>query len=144
MRIIFLLFYLALLPVFSSAQVRIGYRYDASGNRIKREIIMPEAKAIARSQNHSFQNESFSDMLGDHPIMISPNFTEGSLRISIPGLQEADKCSLEIYTSQGMQVLTRNVRTDNTVININHQPAGIYLLRITVNNNSMTWKITKK
>lgn len=144
MRIIFLLFYLALLPVFSSAQVRIGYRYDASGNRVKREIMMPAARDMARPQNQSLMDASFSDKLGNHSIMISPNFTEGSLRISIPGLQEADKCSLEIYTSQGMQVLTRNVRTDNTVININHQPAGIYLLRITVNDNSMTWKITKK
>ena len=36
------------------------------------------------------------------------------------------------------------VKTDNIDINISDQPTGIYLLRITINNNSTTWKIIKK
>lgn len=50
MRKFHLLFYLALLPVVSSAQDRIGYSYDASGNRVKREIVMPVPKAMANSK----------------------------------------------------------------------------------------------
>ena len=51
MKKYYLLFYLALLPVVSSAQDRIGYSYDASGNRVKREIVMPVPKAMAKQQN---------------------------------------------------------------------------------------------
>lgn len=66
MRKFYLSFYLALLPVISSAQDRIEYNYDASGNRVKREIVMPVPKAMAKQQNFSSDNQSFSDMLRDH------------------------------------------------------------------------------
>lgn len=85
MRKIHLMFYLALLPVVSSAQDRIGYSYDASGNRIKREIVMQVPKAMAKQQNFSSDNQSFSDMLHDHSIKIYPNPTKGALRICISG-----------------------------------------------------------
>lgn len=61
MRKFYLSFYLVLLPVVSSAQDRIGYSYDASGNRVKREIVMPVPKAMAKQQNFSSDNQSFSD-----------------------------------------------------------------------------------
>ncbi len=144
MKRFYLLFYLALLPVVCSAQGRIRYSYDASGNRIKREIVMSVPKAMAKEQNFSQEDQNFSDMLRDHSIKIYPNPTEGVLKICISGLKETDKCLLEVYTLQGAQILTEIVKTDNIDINISDQPTGIYLLKITINNNSTTWKIIKK
>jgi hypothetical protein len=144
MRKFYLLFYLALLPVVSSAQGRIGYSYDASGNRVKREIVIPVPKAMAKQQNFSPEDQSFSDMLRDHSIKIYPNPTEGALKICISGLKGTDKCYLEVYTSQGAQILGENVKTDNIDINISNHPAGIYLLKITIDKNSTTWKIIKR
>ena len=144
MRKYYLLFYLALLPVVSSAQGKIGYTYDASGNRVKQKIIMLVSKAIAKQQNFSSDNQSFSDMLHDLYIKIFPNPTTGALRICIFGLKGTDKCSLEVYTIQGMQILAEKVKTDNTDINISNQPNGAYLLQITINGKSTTWKIVKK
>ncbi len=135
---------MALLPVVSSAQDRIGYSYDASGNRIKREIVMPVPKAMAKQQNFSSDNHSFSDMLRDHSIKIYPNPTKGSLKICISGLKGTDKCSLEVYTTQGAQILAEKVKTDNIDINISNQPNGVYLLQITINGKSTTWKIVKQ
>lgn len=143
MRKFCLLICLTLLPVVSSAQSRIGYSYDASGNRIKREIVMPASKAMAKQQNFSPKEQSFSDMLHDHSIKIYPNPTEGALKICISGLKSTDKCSLGAYTLQGTQILTKDVKADNIDINIGNQPTGTYLLRITI-NNSTTWKIIKK
>lgn len=40
--------------------------------------------------------------------------------------------------------MTDDMRTDNFDIDISSQPTGIYLLRITINNSSTTWKIIKK
>ena len=144
MRKIYLLFYLALLPVASSAQDKIGYSYDAAGNRVKREIVVSAPKAMAKRQTFSSEDQIFSDMLRGHSVRIYPNPTEGALKISVTGLKGEDKCMLGVYTAQGAQVLTENVKTDNVDINISNHPAGIYLLRITINNNSTTWKIIKK
>lgn len=144
MRRIQLMFYLVLLPVVSSAQDRIGYSYDASGNRIKREIVMQVPKAMAKQQNFSSDNQSFSDMLHDHSIKIYPNPTKGALRICISELKGTDKCSLEVYTTLGVQILVKKVETDNFDIDISNQPNGVYLLRITINERATTWRIVKQ
>ena len=144
MRKIHLMFYMALLPVVSSAQDRIGYSYDASGNRIKREIVMQVPKAMAKQQNFFSDNQSFSDMLHDHSIKIYPNPTKGALRICISGLKGTDKCSLEVYTTLGVQILVKKVDTDNFDIDISNQPNGVYLLRITINETATTRKIVKQ
>ena len=135
---------LTLLPVVSSAQGRIGYSYDAAGNRVKRQIIMPVPKTMAKQQNFSSDNQSFSDMLHDHSIKIYPNPTKGALRICISGLKGTDKCSLEVYTTLGVQILAKKIETDNIDINISNQPNGVYLLQITINGKTTTWKIVKK
>lgn len=80
---------LTLLPVVSSAQGRIGYSYDAAGNRVKREIIMSVSKTMAKQQNFSSDNQSFSDMLCDHSVKIYPNPSKGVLKICIFGLKDS-------------------------------------------------------
>ena len=138
--------YLALLlsPLFSMAQSRIAYAYDAAGNRVKREIIMQAPKAKANRQTFDTKGQAFSDMLHKHAVKIYPNSTDGFLKVYISGLGGTDKCSWSIYTTQGGQIMAGDVHTDNFDVNISSQPAGIYLLRITINNNSTTWKIIKK
>ena len=142
MRKFHLLFYLALLPVVSSAQDRIGYSYDASGNRIKREIIMQPSKA--KQQTFETEGQVFSDMLQEHDVKIYPNPTDGILKVSISGIKNTDKCSLAIYTMRGDRVMLDERQQYNFDVNISNQPAGTYLLRITINNQSTTWKIIKK
>ena len=135
---------LTLLPVVSSAQGRIGYSYDAAGNRVKRQIIMPVPKTMAKQQNFSSDNQSFSDMLCYHSVKIYPNLSKGVLKICIFGLKDSDKCSLGVYTTQGVQILAKKIKTDNTDVDISNQPNGVYLLQIAINGKSTTWKIVKK
>jgi len=142
MRKFHLLFCLALLPVVSSAQDRIGYSYDASGNRIKREIIMQPSKA--KQQTFETERQVFSDMLQEHDVKIYPNPTDGILKVRISGIKNTDKCSLAIYTMRGDRVMLDERQQYNFDVNISNQPAGTYLLRITINNQSTTWKIIKK
>lgn len=40
--------------------------------------------------------------------------------------------------------MANDVNKESLEINISNQPAGVYLLRITINNNSTIWKIIKK
>ena len=135
---------ITLLPITSFAQDKIGYSYDAAGYRVKREIIMSAPKVMAKQQTISNEGQNFSDMLCDHNIKIYPNPTEGTLRICISGIQNSDDGSLTVYTSQGAQILSKDIKSENIDIDISSQPSGIYLLRIIINKNSSTWKIIKK
>lgn len=126
------------------AQSRIAYAYDAAGNRIRREIIMQAPKAKARLQAVDSEERAFSDMLNEHDIKIYPNPTYGLLKVSVYGLRSTDKCSMSLYTTKGAQIMANDVNKESLEINISNQPAGVYLLRITINNNSTIWKIIKK
>lgn len=144
MRRFYLLFYLVLLPLVSSAQSRITYSYDAAGNRIKREITLSFSQNMPKQQSLTSQEQIYSEVLHEHLVKIYPNPTEGALEVSILGLKNTEKCSLKVYTTQGKQIMTVNVNTDSANIDISNHPAGIYLLKITINNSSTTWKIIKK
>ena len=144
MRRLYLLLCIFLLPVCFYAQGRIGYSYDAAGNRIKREIIMPVPKAMAKLQNSFSDNRSFSDMLSGHSIRLYPGSTAETLTICVTGLKRTDMCSLEVYTLQGAQILSENVTTDKLDVDISDQPSGDYLFKIIINGDTNTWKIIKK
>ncbi len=131
-------------PFLSRAQSKIAYAYDAAGNRIRREIVMQAPKAKARHQLSDTARLSFTDMLNEHGIKIYPNPTNGFLKLCIYGLKDTDKCFMSLYTTKGARIMANNVNKESLEININNQPAGIYLLRITINNNSTIWKIIKK
>lgn len=144
MRKICILFYLILLPVVTSAQDKIGYTYDSAGNRINRKAVQSFKKTMARLQANPSEDQRASDMQHDHSITIYPNPTDGLLRINISQLKKTDDCSLCFYTSQGTLIITENVKKENVYINISNQPAGIYLLKITINDKVTTWKVIKK
>ena len=116
----------------------------AEGNRVKREIVMQAPKAKGEQRSFDSEEQMFSDMLYYYSVNIYPNPTEGTLKISILGLKDTDKCLLEVYTMQGAQIISERIKTDNIGINISSRPGGIYLLRIIINDKSTTWKIIKK
>ena len=145
MKKIYLYFSLMLFPAFTFAQSKIGYAYDMAGNRIKREIVMSASPAMANRQ--SFESQYFySESLIEHSVKIYPNPTQGNLKVSIPGLASSDKCHMGVYSVQGTQILAFDVSSEsaNVDMDINNQPNGVYLLQITINEESTTWKIIKK
>ena len=139
-----LLFCLASLPILSFAQDRIGFAYDAAGNRVKREIVMAVPQAMAKQRAVAAGERSFMDAVQGHSVKIVSNAADGILTVSISGLQNADRCSLAVYTYQGVTILTENVTAETATVNIGSQPADVYMLRITLNDHATTWKIVKK
>ena len=135
---------LALLPTVAFAQDRIRYVYDAAGNRVRREVAVSVHKAMSRRQSVVSGEPSRLDMLCERSIRIWPNPTDGLLKTSISGTGEDDECALWVYTPQGALILAKQVKGGSADIDISGCPAGVYLIRITVNNSSTIWKIVKK
>lgn len=144
MRKMVILLSLTLLPIALSAQKRMRYMYDASGNRIRREIVMEKMATRAKKQSSMSQERMFAEVIHNHAVKIPPNPTEGILSVSIGGLNKNDHCTVGVYTIPGIEILRTQAHADEVAIDIRHQPAGVYLLRITINEKSTTWKIIKK
>ena len=62
--------FILLVPSLSYAQDRIAYNYDVAGNRVKREIVMLNSKAMAKQQIFSQEEQSLSEVVNDKSIKI--------------------------------------------------------------------------
>ena len=105
---------------------------------------MPATPKGINKKTSDTQEQMFSESLNKHSVKIYPNPTKGLLKVSISGLKSTDKCSLGVFTMTGVKVMSCNTNTDNVDIDLSNRPVGVYLLKITINNNSTTWKIIKE
>ena len=123
------------------AQGRVGYTYDACGNRISRTIVLNtrETRAAAK-QNDAPLNDSFSG----HQITLKPVSPDGTVVIEVAGLTRDDHCTASVYSSAGQLVCTASVMESATRLSLSSQPAGYYILWIDLNGDRQSWKIIKK
>jgi len=131
-----LLFSLLSCSLGMSAQTKIGYSYDAAGNRVKREIVLsrPQSQEAKRSV-------AYSDMISDHQIQIVPNSKSGKVKVAV--LDGKSQFNVTVYNVSGQNVLTlKNVR-GQTEVDLSSEPNGIYVLILEIGQEKTTWKIMK-
>lgn len=121
------------------AQNKIGFSYDESGNRVKREIVMTPSLNKAKSQS-----ASYFDMVSDRQVEISPNPTEGQLRVEILNGDSSMDGEAIVYSSSGAKVATCPISNRASDLDISSCANGIYILRVNIGDSSTSWKIIKK
>ncbi|WP_288318304.1 T9SS type A sorting domain-containing protein [Xylanibacter caecicola] len=126
-----------------SAQNNIRYSYDAAGNRIKREIVIEPQKVPENSQKAP-KGRNGNDFGGKYTADIRTDNNGSRIVTSIKGLTAADKCHIEIYSAHGALMMRCDMNGGSAVTEMSGMQDGVYLMRITVNGMSNTWKITKK
>jgi len=132
-----------------SQTIHYNYTFDASGNRTYREkvITYPKSAKLPKDSLSSPQKdkvgEVYNDLLDNKEIKIYPNPTRGLLTVDIP-LRESDRARISIFDMQGRTLMDFNNAGTSTDIDLSGQPAGMYLLRIFINNKPTTWKIIKQ
>jgi hypothetical protein len=124
------------------------YEYDASGNRISRTAIQLRSAKIPKDSLSSEstktrESEVFKDVLDNREIKIYPNPTRGLLTVDIP-LRDNDLARISLYDIQGRTLMDIKSAGTSTEVDLSGQPAGVYLIRIFVNNKPLTWKIIKQ
>lgn len=119
----------------------ISFAYDNAGNRIKREIVVDSKRA----PEHAANGESFvEEMLLDKNIRIHPNPTHGMLKIEIGSFESADNGTISIFNTSGIRIISLDITSSITDVDISAYPGGIYILRIIINGMETSWKIIKE
>lgn len=136
MKIIAILFFILL--SFSGHAQRIGYSYDATGNMVKREIILSRALPIES------RAIAYSEMLSSKEVKIYPNPTDGRLKVEIAGLSDEDRCSLGVFSVSGICIVKVSDARISTDLDISAHPNGIYILNVNINGSESSWKIIKR
>jgi hypothetical protein len=125
----------------------ISYTYDASGNRIERKVIslLKSGHLTDTTKSESFKQEALEDQLGAQKILIYPNPVKENLTIEFRGKVPASHVTVYLYTQTG-RLLKSFVAGDNvsSSVNLSGYPAGIYILRLSVQDKVSEWKIAKE
>ena len=118
---------------------KISFAYDAIGNRVRRELVMSQPT----KSNANNREDSYYDLLGDRTIQLI-HTPEGLIKIYIPDFDENDIAHIDVNSISGVLVLVCDIKDPLTVVDLHGQPNDIYILRVVINGNYTTWKITKK
>lgn len=125
------------------AQGRVGFTYDACGNRVARTVIL-NSKESRAAAGKTGTDIPVSDMFQQHKVTLKPVSSDGTVVIEVDGLAPDDRCSVSAYTADGRLVGKASVTSTTASISLGNHPTGYYILWIEINGERQSWKIIKK
>ena len=93
------------------------FDYDASGNRIERQLITLKSASLASALGENPEQEVFEGILDEREIRIYPNPTKGLLRIEIPLQGQEQQVFLRVYNMQGALIADQVVNDETSSYN---------------------------
>lgn len=122
------------------SQSNVGFTYDASGNRISRNIVSGmNAKGGFFLEETSSVNNVFAEPVS---VSVQPTSQAGVYSLSLSPDLIGSK--LLVYNSKGMKILEKNIKTERTGLDLTTYPNDIYLLSIPSENHTYTRKLIRK
>lgn len=121
----------------------IHYVYDASGNRIEREILLGLTKSATVKDTDTVAQPTYTDAIGDLNIHIYPNPTQGLLNVKMNNLPENQSAQIQVLDINGRLVYDKATE-GTTSVDLSAQPTGTYILRFIFNGQTSTWKVLKQ
>ncbi len=126
----------------------VRFTYDACGNRTGRtvEFSRMDEGGGKGAEDPKKPEEWFAelhDVLTGGEASLFPNPTDGAFTLALTGdIAVGAKASL--LTLTGAVVKEQTVTGASTEFDLNGQPAGVYLLRLTTDRETRTWKVVKR
>lgn len=134
-----------------SGQTTIYYRYDVSGNRTARDIVLHPSKGEGGDSDANYkketdvqQTEVITDKIGETTVLIYPNPTESKVTVEIQGLEENKGDAIYLYDQSGRLVKTLNTVTLTNALDLSNLKTGIYFMVIRLKGGTTKWNIIKE
>lgn len=123
-----------------AAQHKIKFSYDATGNRVAREAVIPKTKAMQAK----VQPQSINERMAESMDGITHSYEQGIIRVNVPTLPNGGSCELYVYSAAGALVYHGAAAIGINEISIAHCADGVYLVKAVVGENTSAWKIVKR
>ena len=136
------------------AQQNIKFAYDPAGNCISRTIVLGPNGAPNRAPDNVPQLDTeveeeaaptfVEQLTADLQVKIYPNPTRGFLQVEIIGNENDNKTQIAVFNQNGQQVIATQSSGQLTSVDMSSFPAGIYILRLSINERIENYTIIKK
>jgi len=113
--------------------VKYSFTYDAAGNRDSRTMVDINGKESVPIQK-----------ILDHEIKVYPNPTAGDLRVDISGITHDLSAEVELFDFNGRSVYKEGTPTGQVTIDLTEEPNGFYIMRISIDNQNIEYKVVKQ
>lgn len=128
-------------PVWSQ-ETTVHITYDDCGNRVLRHLDIEKIEENGKAVEAGGLLEVASDYIGGLEVFLYPNPTGGNVTVK---LSDDNDSPLDAVLTTVTGVIVEYYRFDGLQheFDLSSQPAGVYLLRLVLYNETRTWKIVK-
>lgn len=137
------------ISIYSLKAQDVSFGYDNAGNRTSRQVLILVEKSQpeeGQTQNLSTNLLKNTEILDSNvlqkPLLIYPNPTEGKIELMLDDIRQ--NSNLNVFSTDGVLLIHREIKNKKTSIDLSSQPNGIYYLYITTDNNTESIKIVKQ
>ena len=141
-KVLLLITMTALSAASSFAQTTVEFSYDANGNRILRQIAVGGGKNITDGKTQ--EADPAVDEFASLTVMLYPNPTDGLFSVAVSGDGAASTLQAMLVTPSGAIIQDAIIIDQRADFDLRSYPAGLYLLKLSVGDESHVWKIIKK
>jgi len=149
----FTLFLVLAIPLFCMAQEPLFrlYEYDESGNRTVRKVLVMKAPMneddslqVTSDELQITSDEYFVEKLAQIEMKIYPNPTTEKITLEISNFEELQNGIFKLYNLNGQLLKECPVHSVTTEVSLAGLSAGVYILKVFMNDKTEDWKIIKQ
>ena len=129
--------FILFLSFYCSAQQRIAYTYDLSGNRVNRHYFP------MRMANPSLEVDSSAIVEKKFGISVFPNPAPDKINVGITALEDGETAKVYLSDDQGKVLLMREQTSKLGTLELGNLKAGIYYIKVYIKTESVSYKIVK-
>lgn len=128
----------------------VTYTYDACGNRISMAGLYSNTQSSTQNadgeENETTRSTSDDDtmLIGNKRVAVGSASSDGVSTIALSSWGSGDTGTICAYTLAGQLIATKEIHSVMTDISLNSYPTGRYLISVTINGDSHTWKVSRK
>ena len=128
-----------LLSLYSSAQNKVSFGYDESGNRTERTLAVATRSLMA----NEVPEEIITEKIDQRDVKIY-SAIEGQITVEISTLEGMRNGIMTVYSFPlGTPVLTRRIKNIREDLDISNQKSGIYILQVDIDGKKTIYKLMK-
>ena len=133
-----------LLPAVCHAQSVVEYTYDDAGNRLSQLYPSSNRRGGFGDRQEDAFGMTISGDLAGHSVLITSLYGEKVVKVEIQGLQDSDDCTISAYSISGKMLISRKAETFQTTLDMSACRRGIYIIKISLNGQTGSWKTVIK